>query len=287
MRATITDIKPMAIHDGPGIRTTVFFKGCPLKCLWCHNPETLSPKPQLAYYENKCTGCLTCARVCPTGAHQALGAIHRFDRGLCVSCGKCTEFCPAGALQLFGRTVTPEALLPRLLEDRAFYENTGGGVTLSGGECLLQANFCAALLKALKAEGIHTAVDTCGFVAREAIDKVLPYTDLFLYDLKAIDPQVHKACTGRENRVILDNLRYLDSRGATIEIRVPLVPGHNDHQMSGIRAFLDNLSGKYPVKVLAYHSYAGSKYAALSLPNTLPTTLPTEAVMDAARAIFD
>ena len=286
MKATITDIKPMAIHDGPGIRTTVFFKGCSLKCLWCHNPETISPKPQLAYYENKCTGCLTCARVCPTGAQQNHGAIHRFDRSLCIACGKCVEVCPADALQLFGKTVTVEELLPRLLEDRPFYETTGGGVTLSGGECLLQADFCAELLKKLKSEGIHTAVDTCGFVARDAINKVLPYTDLFLYDLKAMDPAVHSQCTGQENQVILHNLQYLDAQGAEIEIRIPFVPGYNDHQVSGIRAFLDSLTRPHPVKLLAYHNYAGSKYAALSMPNTLPPQLPDAEALAAAEAIF-
>lgn len=270
MKAMITDIKPMATHDGPGIRTTVFFKGCTLRCLWCHNPETLSPKPQLAYYENKCSGCLTCARVCPTGAQIAEGAIHKFQRSLCVDCGKCVEFCPAGALQLFGKQVTVDDLLPRLLEDRPFYANTGGGVTLSGGECLLQADFCAELLKQLKKAGIHTAVDTCGFVPRSAFQKVLPYTDIFLYDIKAMDPAVHKACTGQENQLILENLQYLDEMGAQIEIRIPVVPGYNDQEVAAIENFLGTLKRMPVVKKLTYHNYAGSKYDALGMKNTLP-----------------
>ena len=273
MKATITDIKPMAIHDGPGIRTTVFFKGCSLRCLWCHNPETLSPAPQLAFYENKCRGCLACTGVC--NAHKVIDGQHRFDRSLCIACGRCVEVCPAGALQLFGREVTVEQLLPRLLEDRPFYGNTGGGVTLSGGECLLQADFCAALLAALKNEGIHTAVDTCGFVPRKAFEKVLPYTDIFLFDIKAMDSGVHKSCTGQENGIILENIRYLDSAGANMEFRVPFVPEKNSAEIPAIGAFLKTFSRRYPVKLLPYHNYAGSKYAALGMENTLPEKLPT------------
>lgn len=284
MKAMITDIKPMAIHDGPGIRTTVFFKGCSLKCLWCHNPETISSAPRIAFYENKCANCLTCTNVC--AAHRALDGQHRFDRDLCISCGKCAGVCPAGALQLFGREETVDTLLPRLLEDRAFYENTGGGITLSGGECLLQADFCAAILSALKKEGIHTAVDTCGFVPRKAMEKVLPYTDLFLFDIKAIDTHVHKKCTGQENSIILENIRFLDSVGANMEFRIPFVPEFNDGEIPAIGAFLKTLSRKYPVKVLPYHNYAGSKYAALGMKNTLPEALPTTQQLTQAESLL-
>ena len=284
MKATIADIKSMAIHDGPGIRTTVFFKGCGLKCRWCHNPETISPAPQLAFYENKCQGCLACTEVCH--AHVVLDGKQVFDRSLCIGCGSCVSQCIHGALQLFGTEVTVEELLPRLLEDRAFYETTGGGVTLSGGECLLQADFCAALLRALKQEGIHTAVDTCGFVQRAAFEKVLPYTDLFLVDIKAIDPQVHKACTGQENGIILDNIRFLDAVGANMEFRIPFVPEYNSGEISAIGTFLKTLSRTYPVKVLPYHNYAGSKYAALGTENTLPEKLPTEDVIAWAETLL-
>ncbi len=281
MKATITDIKPMAIHDGPGIRTTVFFKGCGLKCVWCHNPETITSGPQLAYYENKCQHCGSCASVCT--AHRFLNGQHSFDRTQCIACGKCANICPAGALQRFGNQVTVEDLLPRLLEDLPFYQNTGGGVTLSGGECLLQADFCAALLSALKKEGIHTAVDTCGFVPRKSLEKVLPYTDIFLVDIKAIDSAVHQKCTGQNNRIILDNIRFLDAAGANIEFRIPYVPGYNDQEISAISDFLKTLKRKHPVKLLPYHNYAGSKYASLGMENTLPPTLPSAKALEEAK----
>ena len=180
MKATIFEIKRFAVHDGDGIRTTVFFKGCPLKCVWCHNPEGIFMKPSLAYYAHKCIGCGECVNVCLQNAHKMTENEHIFERESCIGCGACESACLGEALTLYGRETSAEELLPKLLEDKEFYENSGGGVTLSGGECLLQADFCAALLKALKENGIHTAVDTCGFVSREAFDKVIPYTDVFL-----------------------------------------------------------------------------------------------------------
>ncbi len=272
----IVEIKRFAVHDGDGIRTTVFFKGCPLKCVWCHNPESIVRETQLAFYRQKCLGCMECVEVCPSGAHRnEEGSIHFFEREACRACGACEEVCLGEALKLWGKEMTVEELLPRLLEDRAFYESSGGGVTLSGGECLLQADFCAELLKALKAEGIHTAVDTCGFVSWSAFEKVLPYTDIFLYDIKAMDPEVHKACTGQSNERILENLKLLDERGAQIEIRIPYVPDYNSDQMGKIRDFLGELHKKPRVKVLPYHRFAGSKYEALGMKNTLPERMPS------------
>lgn len=286
MNGTIFDIKRFAVHDGDGIRTTVFLKGCPLKCLWCHNPESLSFKPQLAYYVNKCVHCGSCAAVCPTGAHAMTDAGHVFRKDLCNSCGKCEEACPENALQLFGRSVTPQEILPVLLEDKEFYVNSNGGVTLSGGECLMQPDFCTELLQLLKAEGIHTAVDTCGFVPRASIEKVLPYTDIFLFDIKAIDPDVHRRCTGQSNEQILDNLRFIDQAGKAIEVRIPYVPGHNSDQMEKIAAFVKTLKNVTTVKVLAYHNYAGSKYSALGMENTLPEVVPTAEEVAQAQALF-
>ena len=253
MTATIFEIKRFAVHDGDGIRTTVFFKGCPLRCVWCHNPEGLSVKPQTAYYEHKCIGC-----------------------GECKKEGFMPEDCLGEAQVLYGKNVTVEELLPALLEDRDFYETSGGGVTLSGGECLTQADFCAELLKCLKGHGIHTAVDTCGFVSRESLDKVIPYTDVFLYDVKAYDEDVHIKCTGQSNQIILKNLLYLESLGKDIEIRIPYVSNYNDDQIEKIAYFLAPLQNITKIRILPYHNYAGSKYEALDIVNTLPERLPTD-----------
>lgn len=264
MKAIISDIKRFAVHDGHGIRTTVFFKGCPLKCVWCHNPESIGFEEQIAYYENKCLGCGECRR-------------ENFTINDCLG----------EARVLYGKKMSVEELLPILLEDKDFYENSGGGVTLSGGECLCQADFCAELLKALKEKGINTAVDTCGFVARDAIDKVIPYTDIFLYDIKAIDEDVHIKITGKSNKLILENLKYIKSLGKAVEIRVPYVPEYNSDQIQKIADFLKPFDNIVNIKVLPYHNYAGSKYKALGMKNTLPQSLPTDEQIKNAQEILN
>lgn len=286
MNAKITEIKRFAVHDGDGIRTTVFFKGCPLKCIWCHNPEGISFEPQLAYYENKCIRCGECVPLCANNAHYMENGNHIYDREKCVSCGKCAEGCLGNSLTFYGREMTVDELLPILLEDKEFYENSRGGITLSGGECLMHPDFCAELLKRLKENGVHTAVDTCGFVSRVAIDKVMPYTDIFLYDLKAYDEDVHIKCTGQSNKIILDNLKYIDSCGKQIEIRIPYVPKYNDEQIEKIGAFLSGLKNIVKVRVLPYHNYAGSKYKALNMENTIPEALPTDEEIKLAKEII-
>ena len=263
MKGIVSDIKRFAVHDGEGIRTTVFFKGCPLKCVWCHNPESISFKPQIAFYKNKCIGCGECRK-------------EDFS----------TEECLGEAQVFYGKEMTVEELLPVLLEDKDFYDTSGGGVTLSGGECLCQADFCAELLKALKEEGINTAVDTCGFVPKVNIDKVIPYTDIFLYDIKAIDEDVHSKCTGQSNKLILENIRYIDSLGKPIEVRIPYVPEYNSDQIEKIAEFLKPLKNIKAVKVLPYHNYAGSKYEALHMENTLPKILPSEEEIKKAEDLF-
>ncbi len=286
MKARISDLKRFAVHDGDGIRTTVFFKGCSLRCVWCHNPEGISFTPQIAYYENKCIGCGECVVRCRHGGHICTDTAHLYRRESCIGCGACVSACLGDALTFYGKEVTVDELLPLLLEDREFYETTNGGVTLSGGECLMQAQFCGELLHRLKEEGIHTAVDTCGFVPRTALDTVIPWTDVFLYDLKAYDEDVHIRCTGQSNRMILDNLQYLDSLGAQTEIRIPYVPGYNDDQIDRIAGFVKSLHNVRRVKVLPYHNYAGSKYAALGMTNTLPENLPSDEEIRLAQEKF-
>ena len=283
-KAKIFEIKRFAVHDGDGIRTTVFLKGCTLKCVWCHNPEGISFKPEVAYYSNKCVGCGECVSVCPSSAHKISESGHIFDRSLCIGCGKCAEACLGRALVFYGQEMSVDEILPVLLEDRDFYENSGGGVTLSGGECLAQADFCRELLMRLKEQGINTAVDTCGFINRDAIDKVADYTDKFLYDVKAFDFDVHKICTGYSNEKILDNLRYIDSLGKKIEVRIPYVPEYNSEQIEKIAEFLSNLKNLTAARVLAYHNYAGSKYESLDMENTMPKVeLPSESDLDKAK----
>ena len=287
LKAKIFEIKRFAVHDGDGIRTTVFFKGCPLKCVWCHNPESICAKSELAYLAHKCISCGECVSVCPTGAHTLDNGLHAFQREKCIACGKCAELCLGNALTFYGKETTVDELLPLLLKDKDFYNRSGGGVTLSGGECLLYADFCAELLKRLQEQGVNTAVDTCGFVSKTALDKVIPYTNVFLYDIKALDSATHIRCTGQDNAQILQNLLYLDSCGCKTEIRIPFVPDYNDKEISAIGNFLQNLNNLTGVRVLAYHNLAGSKYESLQEENTLPPRLPTSEEMLRAKGILE
>ena len=277
--------KPFEIHDGDGIRTTVFFKGCPLKCKWCHNPESLSFEKQVSFTAALCTNCQQCTHICDANAVK--NGKHVFLRENCILCGKCVDVCPNNAFEIIGTDNTIEEILEKVLEDKAFMMGSSGGVTLSGGECLCQPDFCAELLKRLKEEGINTAVDTCGFVPKESIDKVMPYTDTFLYDIKAIDEEVHIRCTGQSNRQILDNIRYIDACGKAIEVRIPYVPDYNDDQIDKIAEFLKSLKNVKAVKVLPYHNYAESKYRALNMENTLPAKLPTKEEIQTAQNKVD
>jgi len=271
------DVKRFAVHDGPGVRTTLFLKGCPLRCCWCHNPESISPRAQLAYYAHKCIHCGECVNACPVHSHSLSDGNHVFDRNHCTACGACEDGCLGNALKLYGKMVTVEEAVRIAELDRDFY-GTDGGVTLSGGEPLLQADFCLEVLTQLKQRDLHTAIDTCGYVAWGSIEKVLSVTDMFLWDFKQADSAEHKKLTGHGNELILDNLRKLSDRGARIEIRIPLVPGCNDGK--------DNLSAAgeifrklriNKVKILPYHALARSKYVALELTGIMPQGIPTYA----------
>lgn len=285
MLGKIFDIKRFAIHDGEGIRSTVFFKGCPLRCIWCHNPESISPRIELQYVEKRCVGCGACVDACPHSCHSTVNGTHSLDRSLCTGCGACVEACLAEALSLCGRYVSVDEVVSVLLEDECFYKSSGGGVTLSGGECLCQADFCAEVLGAIKERGIHTAVDTCGYVDRADIDKVIPYTDIFLYDIKHMDESEHKRLTGVSNARILENLKYIDSRGKQIEIRIPFIKGCNDGMLQSAAEFISELECVIAVRLLAYNNLAGSKYDIIGRENTMPRSQPPSAdeLRDAAR----
>ena len=244
MTGMIFDIQRFSVHDGPGIRTTVFMKGCPLRCRWCHNPEGLSAAPQVQFLREECIGCGHCGG----------------DRSL-----ENTAVCPSGALKLIGKEWSPETLLDAVLADREFY-GSDGGVTFSGGECLLQHRFVAHMLRLLKEQGIHTAVDTCGAVPWEAFEALLPYCDTYLYDVKAADPELHKRHTGRDNAQILQNLRELSRRGADLRIRIPVIPGVNDglEEIRAMGAILEPL-GVCSVTLIPYHTLGKSKYGTLGM----------------------
>ena len=263
------DIKRFAVHDGPGIRTTLFLKGCSLRCIWCHNPESRFPQPELAIHYPKCTCCGECAKVC--SCHHIVDGVHEFNRADCKACGRCESACPSGALELFGKNMTVDEAAAKLLEDRIFYTD-GGGITLSGGEPLLHTEFCAELLAQMKDEGIHCAVDTCGNVPWASFEAVLPHTDMFLYDFKCADSEKHKRLTGSGNELILENLKRLNKTGKEIEIRMIMVPEHNMDE-SDLRAageFLAPLKSITAVRLLAYHSLARSKFKAVGHPDTMP-----------------
>ena len=263
------------MHDGPGVRTTVFLKGCPLRCAWCHNPESQSPTPQMLFYRSKCTGCGKCREKCPNALEK------------CELCGKCTIYCPHDAREICGKEYTVDEALKEILKDKAFYETSGGGVTFSGGECMLQIEFLTKILKACKENGIHTAVDTAGHVPYERFEQILPYTDLFLYDVKCFDSDKHRQYTGVENQLILKNLKRLLAKSTPVWIRIPIIPTVNDteEELQRIKEYLSSCGIPEKVELLPYHAMGEHKYAAIG-KETQIFSVPGEEKMKHLKNIF-
>lgn len=263
----VFDVQRFSLHDGPGIRTVVFLKGCPLRCAWCANPESQQPGPQIAWFENLCAGCGRCAESCPQGAITMDESRVRTDRRLCVACGACAAACPRGARRLLGREVTVDEVMAEVRRDAPFYRRSGGGVTFSGGEPLAQPGFVLACLERSRRWGYHTAVETCGQVRWEDLRAAARVTDLFLYDLKQLDSAGHERLTGVGNKLILENLEKLLEIGAEVTVRVPVVPGANDdaESLAALAAFVAGHPGVRRVELLPYHTLGLHKYDALDV----------------------
>jgi len=265
-KGLVFSIERYAVHDGPGIRTLVYLKGCPLRCLWCSNPEGQYPNPELVYFEERCIGCCECIIHCPNQAIDYIGGKLVTNKTKCSACGECAKVCPTEARYVYGKYMTVEEIVEICKKDLSFYRRTGGGVTLSGGEPTYQYDFAIGILKVCKEEHINTAIETSGFSPWNRFRDILIYTDYVLYDIKHMDPLEHKKLTGVTNKIILDNLKKTSKMGKSIFVRVPIIPGLNDSQenLDAMVNFLKSLDNIVIVNLLPYHEYGKGKYDRLN-----------------------
>ena len=258
IQGLVTDVQRFSLHDGPGIRTTVFFKGCPLRCFWCHNPETWSVKPQILYHGERCTCCGACSEVCPGVMHLMQGGEREFRHEYCNKTEECIAACNYGGLELTGKWWNPEKLFFELTKDITYYKKSGGGITLSGGEPLLQWKFCSVLLKMCKDAGLHTAIETSGYWEWNHFSSLLPFLDMVIMDIKLMDDGLHKKATGMSNQLILENALRLEETGIPILIRTPVVPGVNDNEeaITLIAEFIKPFRHLMYYELMQFHSMA-------------------------------
>ena len=261
MKSYVIDVQRCSIHDGPGIRTTVFLKGCPLKCKWCHNPESQSFQRELSFNNSLCINCGKCAEVCPTKAHKMMDDLHTVDFSKCNLCSECTRVCPTKALTIIGKDITPKDVFDIIIKDKAFYIQGGGGLTISGGEALSHVDYCVDLLKLCKEKEIHTCIETSGYAPHSSVEKILPFVDLFLFDFKVSNEQIAKDYVGGSMESIRRNFEYINEQGKDIVLRCPIIPGVNDtvEHFNTIGEMTINYPNLKSVELLPYHNFGISK----------------------------
>ena len=285
MQPTIFDIQRGSFVDGPGIRTTVFFKGCDLRCKWCHNPESQRSVPERLWYESKCSHCEKCVRVCPAGA---ISSDLTVNTDKCTLCGECADHCPNDAISICGRAMSDDEIFAEIAKDKTFYESSGGGVTFSGGECLLYPDVIESLCKRCRKAQISTAVDTAGAVSTQIIERIANVCDIFLYDIKCVTPELHKRFTGLDNSLILTNYKRLISLGCKVIVRVPMVVecNANDSEFPKIAELLNEFK-PYRVELLPYHRMGENKFRALHHTEPEAFTAPTKSDLERFKAMLD